>query len=131
MALTDKYKSVLEFAQANGVQMDNFHEENGALTFNGTAPTPFVKNAIFDLFKSTNGMDKDGQVTDVNANINVADSSVYHRHTVEKGETLGAIAKHYLGAAGKYMAIFEANKGTLSDPDHISVGQELIIPNVD
>ncbi|WP_207102272.1 peptidoglycan-binding protein LysM [Paracoccus shandongensis] len=49
-------------------------------------------------------------------------------HTVKKGETLSAIAKTYLGSAGKYNAIFEANRPMLSDPDKIYPGQTLRIP---
>ena len=49
-------------------------------------------------------------------------------YTVEKGDTLSAIAKKHYGSAGKYMAIFEANKPMLKDPDHIYPGQVLRIP---
>ena len=49
-------------------------------------------------------------------------------HTVKKGETLSEIAKAYLGSAGKYNAIFEANRPMLSDPDKIYPGQTLRIP---
>jgi nucleoid-associated protein YgaU len=49
-------------------------------------------------------------------------------HTVQSGETLSSIAKHYYGDANEYIAIFEANKDKLSDPDKIQVGQELVIP---
>lgn len=49
-------------------------------------------------------------------------------HTVAKGETLSAIAKQYLGDAGKYREIFEANKPMLTDPDKIYPGQTLRIP---
>lgn len=49
-------------------------------------------------------------------------------HTVQKGETLSAIAKHYLGSANRYRDIFEANKPMLSDPDKIYPGQTLRIP---
>jgi nucleoid-associated protein YgaU len=34
----------------------------------------------------------------------------------------------FLGDANKYMAIFNANKDKLSDPDKIKVGQMLTIP---
>ena len=50
-------------------------------------------------------------------------------HVVEKGDTLGAIAKKYYGKAGAYMKIFEANKDQLSDPNKIKVGQKLRIPD--
>ena len=50
-------------------------------------------------------------------------------HTVVKGDTLSAIAQKHLGNAGKYPAIFEANKPMLSDPDKIYPGQVLRIPS--
>ena len=49
-------------------------------------------------------------------------------HTVEKGDTLWAIAEKSYGNGSKYMAIFEANKPMLSDPDKIYPGQKLRIP---
>ena len=52
-------------------------------------------------------------------------------HTVESGDTLGKIAKHYYGNAMKYPVIFEANKPMLSDPDKIYPGQVLRIPHLD
>lgn len=49
-------------------------------------------------------------------------------HTVEKGDTLSAIAKKTMGSANKYHAIFEANKPMLTHPDKIYPGQVLRIP---
>lgn len=49
-------------------------------------------------------------------------------HTVEKGDTLSAIAKKTLGNANLYNDIFEANKPMLSHPDKIYPGQVLRIP---
>ncbi|MDO5603825.1 MAG: peptidoglycan-binding protein LysM [Paracoccus sp. (in: a-proteobacteria)] len=49
-------------------------------------------------------------------------------HTVQKGETLSAIAKKYLGHANRYNDIFEANRPMLSHPDKIYPGQTLRIP---
>jgi nucleoid-associated protein YgaU len=51
-------------------------------------------------------------------------------HTVERGDTLSAIAKKFYGDANKYQAIFEANKPMLSNPDKIYPGQKLRIPAV-
>ena len=50
-------------------------------------------------------------------------------HTVEKGDTLWAIASKTLGNGSRYTEIFEANKPMLSDPDKIYPGQVLRIPN--
>ena len=49
-------------------------------------------------------------------------------HTVEKGDTLWAIAEKTLGNGAKYTEIFEANKPMLSHPDKIYPGQVLRIP---
>ena len=130
MSLKDKYQSALDFAKEHGAEMENYHEEDGSIVFNGTVPTPFVRNAIWDKLKSINGLAKDDAApSEVKANIKVSDDSVYHRHTVVAGETLGKIAKHYFDDASKYVAIFEANKDILKNPDLIVVGQVLSIPN--
>lgn len=49
-------------------------------------------------------------------------------HTVEKGDTLWAIAKKTLGDGNRYTEIFEANKPMLTHPDKIYPGQVLRIP---
>ncbi len=49
-------------------------------------------------------------------------------HTVEKGDTLWAIATKHYGNGAKYNAIFEANKPMLTHPDKIYPGQVLRIP---
>jgi len=61
--------------------------------------------------------------------VTVADAappSVFH--TVEKGDTLSAIAKKHYGNANAYQKIFEANTPMLSHPDKIYPGQVLRIP---
>lgn len=50
-------------------------------------------------------------------------------HTVEKGDTLSAVAKKVYGDANRYPEIFEANKPMLSHPDKIYPGQVLRIPS--
>lgn len=49
-------------------------------------------------------------------------------HTVEKGDTLWAIAEKTMGNGTKYQEIFEANKPMLTHPDKIYPGQVLRIP---
>ncbi|MEE2801011.1 MAG: LysM peptidoglycan-binding domain-containing protein, partial [Bacteroidota bacterium] len=51
-------------------------------------------------------------------------------HTVESGESLSKIAKHYYGDPMKYHQIFAANDDVLKNPDVIHPGQELKIPNL-
>ena len=49
-------------------------------------------------------------------------------YTIEKGDTLGAIAKKHYGKSSAYMRIFEANKDIISDPNKIYPGQKIRIP---
>ncbi len=55
-----------------------------------------------------------------------APPTIYYE--VQSGDTLGKISKEFLGSAGQYMKIFEANQPLLKDPNKIYVGQTLIIP---
>jgi LysM repeat protein len=52
-------------------------------------------------------------------------------YTVKAGDTLWAIATEMYGSGGKYMKIFEANKGILENPDKIFPGQKLVIPDIE
>ena len=49
-------------------------------------------------------------------------------YTVQKGDTLSAIAKKHYGDANAYNSIFEANRPMLDHPDRIYPGQVLRIP---
>src|SRR6476620_10860907 len=40
-------------------------------------------------------------------------------YTVQKGDSLSKIAKHFYGDASKWKEIFEANKDSIKDPDMI------------
>ena len=126
MSVKSKYQGVLDLGEALGIQNGNVEEVNGVLKVSGVAGTPHEKNLIWDKIKATGGE----MPQDIEADIKIADDSVYHRHTVSSGETLGKIAKQYYGKSGKYTAIFEANTHILKNPDVIHQGQELVIPNL-
>ncbi len=49
-------------------------------------------------------------------------------YEIQKGDTLGAIAKRYYGNAGQYTRIFEANRNVIEDADKIYPGQKIRIP---
>ena len=126
MSVKTKYQGVLDLGEKLNIQNGDVQEENGVLKVTGTAATQYEKNLLWDAIKAAGG-ESPG---DIMADINVADASVFHRHTVSSGETLGKIAKHYYGDAMKYTQIFEANSDILKNPDMIHPDQELIIPNL-
>lgn len=50
-------------------------------------------------------------------------------YKVKRGDTLWSIAEEMYGKGKRWKKIYEANKGTLSDPNKLYAGQILIIPN--
>lgn len=121
-----KYQAVLDLGEQLNIQNGDVSEDNGVLKVKGTAATQYEKNLLWDAIKVAGG----DNPTDIMADITVADETVYARHTVASGETLGKIAKHYYGDAMKYKEIFAANTDILKNPDVIHPDQELIIPNL-
>ena len=125
MSVKAKYQGVLNLGEQLGIKDGNVTEEGGVLKIKGEANTPYEKDLMWDKIKQLGGEN----ASDIKANISVADSSVYHRHTVASGESLSKIAKHYYGDAMKYQKIFSANTNILKNPDVIQPDQVLVIPN--
>ena len=130
-ALKQKYQSVLNTMNQQGVQIKSVQVENGKLVVRGEAPSADVKNKVWDQIKLV-----DAAHADLAADISVAPgvggpsgASVSApkggTYTVQSGDTL---SKQYYGDANKYMKIFDANKDKLKDPDKIQIGQVLTIP---
>ena len=49
-------------------------------------------------------------------------------YVIESGDTLGGIAREFLGSASRYPEIFEANREVIQDPNKIFPGQKIRIP---
>ena len=124
--IKQKYQSALDLGTELNIQNGDVSEENGVVKIKGTAKTQYEKNIIWDEIKVVGGQNP----SDIQADIRVSDESVYHRHMVKSGETLGKIAKHYYGDPMKYKQIFQANTNILKNPDLIHPNQELVIPKL-
>lgn len=122
----EKYQDVLDLGEKLNIKEGKVEEENGKLKVWGTASSLYEKNLMWNEIKRIGGENP----SDIMADIKVADETVFARHTVTSGETLGKIAKQYYGEPGKYQKIFQANTDILKSPDMIHPGQELIIPNL-
>ncbi len=122
MNLREKYQQAINTAK--DFKMDGAAEErDGKLHFNGTVKSEGEKNAIWDAIKTVPDWRND-----VVAEIKVVAPPAARTYTVKAGDTLSQIAKDHLGNANAYMAIFNANKDQLSDPDKIKPGQVLKMP---
>ena len=125
MNLRDKYNHAIQTAK--GFKMEGAAEErDGKLYFKGQVQSQDEVNKIWEAIKTVPDWRNDvvAEVT-LDPNAKAAAAATY---TVKAGDTLSKIAKEHLGDANDYMKIFEANKGTLTDPDKIKPGQVLTIP---
>lgn len=127
MSLKAKYQPVLDLGEEFGIQDGYVKEEDGKLKVGGTAETQYQKNAMWDKIKEIGG----DQPGDIAADIRVSNTEYYHKHVVQKGESLSLIAKHYFGDPMKYKEIHAANQDTIKDPNVIHPDQEIVIPFVD
>jgi nucleoid-associated protein YgaU len=124
MSIQAKYQSVLNLGEELGAKDGGVSEANGVLTITGTVHSEYEKNLLWDQIKKVGG----ATPSDIVADIRVETMDYYAKYTVQKGDTLGKIAKHFFGDAMKYPQIFRANTDILDHPDKIEVGQELTIP---
>jgi len=123
MALMEKYSDLFTLANQVGLKNPDVKEEGGKLRISGQTEYQLDANHLWDNIKTHAGWENE-----IVANIQAQRSDMFGVHTVSSGDTLSKLAKVYLGDAGRYMEIFDANKDTLSNPNLIKVGQRLNIP---
>jgi nucleoid-associated protein YgaU len=134
--LKQKYQTVLNLMNELQVQVQNINMEGTKLFIRAQAPSTQVKNKIWDQVKLI-----DPSFSDLTCDIGVAQQAPVmtagasasggesQRHyTVKAGDTLSKISRQFYGDPNQYTKIFEANRDILSDPNSISPGQELVIP---
>lgn len=134
MGLREKYDHAIQTAKQ--LRMDgSAQERDGKLYFNGTVNSEEEKNKIWNALKTNPDWQKD-IVADIKVRPGAQPASspqgqtagATQTYTVQPGDTLSGIAKKFLGNANAYMEIFNANRDQLKDPDKISPGQVLKIP---
>jgi nucleoid-associated protein YgaU len=141
-AQADAEKAVLVAGNTDGVAaVDNgldivvpeppavYHEVVAGDTLSKIAQKHYGVMRMYDLiFEANKPMLEHPDKIYPGQNLRIPPVAAAPVHVVQRGETLGGIAKHWFGDAKQYKAIFEANRGVLSSPDVVEVGQELRIP---
>lgn len=124
--LKQKYASVLNSINQNGVRLTHVHIQDNKLYIEGACGSEAIKNRIWDQVKLV-----DPNYSDLTLNLTVDPSLAPKQqlYTVAAGDSLSAIAKKFYGNANDYMKIFNANRDKLSDPNMVKPGQQLVIPN--
>lgn len=124
--LTDKYGEVFGAAQQLGGTNLNATEENGHMTISGTLPT---KYDLYQVWNKVKEIDPALNAGDLTLNLTTARDDIFGEYEVKPGDNLSEIAKSLTSGALNHQQIFDANSHQLDDPNAISVGQRLIIPN--
>jgi nucleoid-associated protein YgaU len=134
--LKQKYQPVLNLMQQLQVQVQNINMESTKLLIRAVAPSADVKNRVWDQIKLIDAAYPDlicdlsvSQPATMVAGASVSAGQNQRRYTVKSGDTLSRISRQFYGDANQYGKIFDANRGVLRDPNTISPGQELVIPD--
>ena len=117
--LKQKYQPVLDIISKEGADLQNVNMDGSQLYVKAMAVSEASKNRIWDAIKAV-----DPNFADLKHDIQVHQGD--QTYTVQPGDNLSKISKHFYGDANKYSQILKANK--LEDPDKIKAGQKLVIP---
>ena len=117
--LKQKYQPVLDIIASEGAQLMNVNMDGNQLYLKAVANSEASKDRIWDAIKKV-----DPTFADLKHDIEVNAKS--QKYTVQSGDSLSKIAKHFYGDAQKFMVIAKANN--IDNPDLIKVGEELEIP---
>jgi nucleoid-associated protein YgaU len=140
--MKQKYSSALTTIQQQQVRLSHVHIQDNKLFIQGVAPSEQAKNKVWDAIKAVNPNWQSELTADITVDPNAqpaatpagspsaSTQSGARTYTVKAGDTLSRISKEFYGNANEYMKIFEANRGTLTDPNRITPGQQLTIPEL-
>jgi nucleoid-associated protein YgaU len=135
--MKQKYSAALTAVQQQQVRLSHVHIQDNKLFIQGIAPSEQAKNKVWDAIKAVNPNWQSELTADISVDPNAqpaAQASASgaqnkaRTYTVQAGDTLSKISKEFYGNSNEYTKIFEANRGTLTDPNKISPGQQLTIP---
>ena len=106
-----------------GIESPKVKYDNGVATVTGKAPNQKARDLAILAIGNVAGV---ASVDDRMEVVEGTEEAVFY--TVQKGDTLGKIARDHLGSAKRYTEIFEANQPLIKDPNLIYPGQTLRIP---
>jgi nucleoid-associated protein YgaU len=137
--LKAKYQSAIDIIHQMNGSMKNLNMEGQKLFIRAEVGSDQIKNQVWDRIKQI-----DSSYSDLHADITVNPGlapktaaagaggsnpqSDQRHYTVQSGDTLSSIAQKFYGNGSDYRKIFDANRGKMSDPDHVRAGVDLVIP---
>jgi len=149
-ALMNKYRSAIQIARQQGVQISAMTVQGGKLMIQGSAPSVDAANRFNqEIVRINPNMDDIAVNLKVNeaqaqspttkstdeavsrekpAATNIAPISGSQTYIVKRGDTLAKISKQFYGNTNGVTRIFTLNKTQLKNPNALVVGQHLEIP---
>jgi nucleoid-associated protein YgaU len=141
--LKQKYQPALNLMKQLQVRLQNVNMEGNKLLIRGIAPTAEAKDKVWDQIKLI-----DASYADLTCDLTISQAGAQpqqasatmtagaaasggqnqRQYTVKPGDTLSKISREFYGDPNQFRKIFDANRNVLSDPDRISPGQQLVIP---
>jgi nucleoid-associated protein YgaU len=119
--LKNKYRTVLNFIDQKGVQVQNLHVQDDKLFIRGVSPSEEASNEVWDQIKLV-----DANYGDITVELSVDESTAKQMeqgdtetYTVKGGDSLWKIAKNNFGDGNEYMKIFYANRDKMESPDSV------------
>jgi len=119
----EKIKENIE-ASNPGIQDLNVAYHDGVVELTGTADSAEAMEKAVLMAGNVKGV-SEVKADGVSAPPQQAPVEYY---TIQKGDSLSAIAKRYYGNAKDYPRIFDANREVIKNPDLIYPGQKIRIP---
>lgn len=121
--LKKKYAPVVATIEAFsplGAKVEDESLAGEQLHLKASVPSQVVANRIWDAIKAV-----DPTYADLKHEI-VTTGSTEQPYTIQNGDNLSKISKHFYGNPNHYQKIAEANG--IENPDRIKVGEEIKIP---
>jgi nucleoid-associated protein YgaU len=119
--LKQKYASVIDTIQsfsADGASVGNVALDGDKLLLQASVPSPVVADRVWDAIKKV-----DPTFADLHHEITTTGTT--QSYTIQSGDSLSKVSKHFYGDANKYQKIASANG--IADANKIQAGQTITI----
>ena len=120
--LKQKYAPVIDTIQsfsAEGATVEDVSLDGEQLLLKASVPSPVVANRVWDSIKQV-----DPSYSDLHHEITTTGTT--QAYTIQSGDNLSKVSKHFYGDANKYEKIAQANG--IEDANKIRAGQTITIP---
>jgi nucleoid-associated protein YgaU len=122
--LRQKYSPVIQTIEsfsAEGAQVQDVSLDGDKLHLKASVPSQVIANRVWDAIKQV-----DPSYSDLHHEITTTGSD--QKYTIQSGDNLSKISKHFYGSPNHYQKIAQANG--IANPDRIQAGQTLTIPTL-